>query len=97
MKKTLRLILPINVLLALVTFVLLTGCVVYPDGAVAPAPGVGVGLADAGVAAADIGLAAATAPVGYWGGGRRGYYHYDRPYYHGWHKGGYYSGYRRWR
>jgi len=76
---------------------LLSACVVYPDGEVAPAPGVGVGLADAGVAAADVGLAAG----GFWGGWGGGsyeqnnYYNYNRyrPYRH-WHKGGGYRGYR---
>lgn len=46
---------------------LVNACVVYPDGAVGPAPGAGDGLAEAGVAAADIGLATA-APGGFWGG-----------------------------
>ncbi len=82
---------------SIVLVALLSACVVYPDGEVASAPGVGVGLADAGVAAADVGLAAG----GFWGGWGGGnyeqnnYYNYNRyrPYRH-WHKGRGYGGYR---
>ena len=94
----------IRILPLLAAVILLSGCVVYPDVAVVPAPGVGADVAEAGVAAADIGLAAA-APGGFWGGWGGGwwggtyqqnnYYNYNRyrPYNH-WRKGGYYRHFR---